>query len=320
MALLAGDVPDSEAKGARLKPEKGYVSAYSREFELSKPYGSSQLVFISSEVQLAATAKTPIAHMVDFRKFLRSTQGRQFLVSTFAGELGTVATKKDVTIGKLRTPPIGDEAVLVTLAVRTKQGRFYAALTWFRVDRTLSTLVVVGLRPTGPSVAKLGGTIVAHVGQQFTPVSTVPPTISGTPVQGQTLTTSTGTFSTTPAYTYAWQRCDAAGAACADIVGAIGTTYVVAPEDVATRYASGSRRQTASAQRRTSRFRQPSSPSETGVARQLLPRHAIRLDGAAPESNRASRGLHDRADFEDRLGHRARAAPPRSLTTGVSVL
>ena len=33
------------------------------------------------------------------------------------------------------------------------------------------------------------------------------------------------------------------------------------------------------------------------------------MDGAAPESNRASRGLHDRADFEDRLGHRARAAP-----------
>ena len=36
-------------------------------------------------------------------------------------------------------------------------------------------------------------------------------------------------------------------------------------------------------------------------------------NGAAPESNRASRGLHDRADFEDRLGHRARAAPPRSV-------
>ena len=30
------------------------------------------------------------------------------------------------------------------------------------------------------------------------------------------------------------------------------------------------------------------------------------LDGAAPESNRASRGLHDLTGFEDRLGHRAR--------------
>ena len=234
MALLAGDIPNSKVKGKRLKPSKGYVAAYSREFELSKPYGSSQLVFISSEVALAAAAKTPIADMVNFRKFLRSAQGRQFLANSLSAELGTAVAKKNVTIGKLRTPPIGDEAVLVSLAVRTKEGRFYVGISWFRVDRTLSTLVVVGLRPAGPvSVTKLGAMIVAHVGQQFTPVSTLPPTITGTPVQGQTLTTSTGTFSMTPTYTYAWQRCDAAGAACADIVGATAPTYVVAPEDVA---------------------------------------------------------------------------------------
>jgi hypothetical protein len=234
MALLAADIPDSKVKGKRLKPDKGYVAAYSRDFELNKPYGSSQLIFISSEVALAAAAKTPIADMVNFRKFLRSTQGRQFLANSLSAELGTAVAKKNVTIGKLRTPPIGDEAVLVSLAVRTKEGRFYVGISWFRVDRTLSTLVVVGLRPAGPvSVTKLGAMIVAHVGQQFTPVSTLPPTITGTPVQGQTLTTSTGTFSMTPTYTYAWQRCDAAGAACADIVGATAPTYVVAPEDVA---------------------------------------------------------------------------------------
>jgi hypothetical protein len=235
MALLAGDIPNSKVKGKRMKPGTGYVAAYSREFELSKPYGSSQLLFISSDVSLAAAAKTTVADMAGIRRFLRSTQGRQFLANTFSADLGKAVAKKDVTIGKLRTPPIGDEAVLVSLAVRTKEGRFYAALTWFRVDRTLSSLVVVGLRPTGPvSVAKLGGMVVAHVGQQFTPLSTIPPTIAGAPQQGQTLTASTGTFSMTPTFTYAWQRCDAAGATCADIVGATAATYVVATEDVAT--------------------------------------------------------------------------------------
>jgi hypothetical protein len=235
MTLLAADIPSSKVKGTRVKPGKGYVAAYSRDFELSKPYGSSQLVFISSEVAVATAAKTTIADIASIRKFLRSTQGRQFLANTFAAELGTAVTKKDVTIGKLRTPPIGDEAVLVSLTVRTKAGRFHAAFTWFRVDRALSTLSVFGLRPAGPvSVAKLGQMIVAHVGQQFTPVSTVPPTITGTPLQGQTLTASTGTFSMTPTFTYAWQRCDAAGAACADIVGATAPTYLVAAEDAAT--------------------------------------------------------------------------------------
>ena len=37
------------------------------------------------------------------------------------------------------------------------------------------------------------------------------------------------------------------------------------------------------------------------------------LYGAAPESNRPSRGLHDRTSFEDPLGHRAHAAPSRTL-------
>src|SRR6185503_13387508 len=46
MALLAEDIPDSKVKGKRLKPDKGYVAAYARDFELTKPYGSSQLVFI----------------------------------------------------------------------------------------------------------------------------------------------------------------------------------------------------------------------------------------------------------------------------------
>jgi hypothetical protein len=235
MALLAGDIPGSKVKGKRLKPDKGYVAAYARDFELTKPYGSSQLIFISSEVHLASAAKTTIADMANFRTFLRSPQGRQLIATSFAKEFGTTLKKKDVTISKLRTPAIGDEAVLVSLAVRTKQGRIYAAFTWFRVDRTLSALAVVGLRPTGPaSVAKLGGMVVAHVGQQFTPVSSLPPTITGTPVQGQTLTASTGTFSMTPTYTYAWQRCDAAGAACTDIVGATAPTYLVATEDVAT--------------------------------------------------------------------------------------
>ena len=221
MVLQAADIPNAKVKGKRLKPGNGYVAVYARDFELSKPYGSSQLVFISSEVALAATAKTTVTEIAGIRKFLRSSQGRQFLASTFAAELGTAVTKKDVTIGNLRTPSIGDEAVLVSLTVRTKQGRFYAAFTWFRVDRALSTISVFGLRP-------------AHVGQQFTPASTVPPTIAGTVQQGQTLTASSGTFNPVGTLTYAWQRCDAAGAACADIVGATAPTYLVATEDVAT--------------------------------------------------------------------------------------
>jgi hypothetical protein len=70
---------------------------------------------------------------------------------------------------------------------------------------------------------------------ELAPKSTSLPTISGTPAVGQTLTASTGGWSGKPtSYAYQWQRCDAAGAACAPIVGATGQTYVVTEADTGT--------------------------------------------------------------------------------------
>jgi hypothetical protein len=66
------------------------------------------------------------------------------------------------------------------------------------------------------------------------PSNTSPPTISGTAQQGQTLTASTGSWSgTTPiSYAYQWQRCDSAGASCVPVVGASGSSYLLAAADV----------------------------------------------------------------------------------------
>jgi hypothetical protein len=60
------------------------------------------------------------------------------------------------------------------------------------------------------------------------PINTAPPTITGTPASGQTLTAGNGTWTgATLAYTYAWLLCDATGAACQPIPGATGPTYVL---------------------------------------------------------------------------------------------
>ena len=66
------------------------------------------------------------------------------------------------------------------------------------------------------------------------PSNTVPPTISGTPQDGQTLTLTNGSWSGDApfTYTYQWQRCDSAGNNCTDIPGATGSTYALTSDDV----------------------------------------------------------------------------------------
>jgi hypothetical protein len=63
------------------------------------------------------------------------------------------------------------------------------------------------------------------------PANTAPPSITGTPQQGSTLTASTGSWSNNPTgYGYHWQDC--AATQCTDISGATSSTYTPQAGDV----------------------------------------------------------------------------------------
>lgn len=68
---------------------------------------------------------------------------------------------------------------------------------------------------------------------QATPVNTAPPTVSGTPVVGATLTGVAGTWTGSGIrYSYQWLRCDSTGAGCAPISGGTATTLVLTAADL----------------------------------------------------------------------------------------
>ncbi len=64
------------------------------------------------------------------------------------------------------------------------------------------------------------------------PTDSTPPAISGTPVEGQTLTSTTGTWTGSPTFARHWERCSTAGTGCAEITGATGASYHLASADV----------------------------------------------------------------------------------------
>lgn len=65
------------------------------------------------------------------------------------------------------------------------------------------------------------------------PANTAAPSISGSPIQGQTLTVSNGQWSGSPTtYSYQWSDCDPNGANCTSISGATNSAYTLAAGDV----------------------------------------------------------------------------------------
>jgi hypothetical protein len=61
----------------------------------------------------------------------------------------------------------------------------------------------------------------------------VPPTISGSAVQGQTLSEAHGIWSNEPtSYTYQWERCNGSGNSCAAVGGATAQSYTLSAADV----------------------------------------------------------------------------------------
>ena len=233
MTLQAADVPGAKTTGKALKPSSGYAASYTRGFTLNKPYGGSAIVVIESDVDLATATTTASKDMASAKAYIRSTRGKEQLAAALVKLGGKGVTRKNVTLGTVRTPRVGDEAIELPASLKIKSGRIYTTLTFFRVDRAFATLTTFGIRPVVQGdIVKLASLVVGHIGTQFVPSAAAPAAISGTAAQGQTLTAAPGTWVNTPTLTHQWQHCDAAGAACVDIAGATTPTYAVTAADV----------------------------------------------------------------------------------------
>jgi hypothetical protein len=92
--------------------------------------------------------------------------------------------------------------------------------------RQLGALVVV---LAAAAAVTLG---VAHAATTVAPVNTTPPTITGTPQVGQTLTAGNGTWTNSPtSFAYQWLRCNAGGNSCVSVANGTQKTYTLVGAD-----------------------------------------------------------------------------------------
>jgi hypothetical protein len=105
-------------------------------------------------------------------------------------------------------------------------------LTSSDVGRRL--LVVVTARNAAGTGSAQSGATAPIARAASSPASTAPPTISGTPQEGQPLTATSGAWAGTQpiTVTYQWLRCDRNGGSCAAIAGATAQSHALTSADV----------------------------------------------------------------------------------------
>ena len=93
--------------------------------------------------------------------------------------------------------------------------------------------------PAAVAVSSTGLTYVANATHSTVdriapalPALSAAPTPTGATTQGQTLTATAGTWANAPtSFAYGWERCNAAGGACASIAGANASSYTLSGDD-----------------------------------------------------------------------------------------
>lgn len=120
--------------------------------------------------------------------------------------------------------------------------------------------------------------------QVVAPANTASPSVAGTTQSGQTLSSTTGSWSESPTgFTYQWQRCNMTGASCSPISGATATTYTLAASDV------GSTVRVAVAASNSAGSSAPASSAQTAVITQGTATFGKTSIGASADSYAANR-------------------------------
>jgi hypothetical protein len=238
LALMALQRSDF-AGGARIdtqgyRRDPAYVAEFVRDFKEGARFGKSRAVFLESDVMLFTSADESTSFFDAVWAQASTKQGRAQLARAATSGAGLGPGAKFV-FGPPRPIAAGDESLYVPATANALGIRVRLAMSMTRVDRVVSAVLVFGFQGA-VFAGDVGGLLrktAARIRTGLVPTILAPPTVTGTPQTGQTLTSTTGTWTSSPtSFAYVWTRCDAAGANCAGIDGATTSSYTLTAADV----------------------------------------------------------------------------------------
>ncbi len=174
--------------------------------------------------------------------------GAEIGAKAFAGDVGDPV--RNFEIGKYGDPTryldgAIDEAALYTRALTASEVRGHDDAGCHAIARATGESYVLGAADIGKRLRVRvnatneagSATAVSDATQPVRgtpPAAVTPPALTGAAIETQTLTATRGTWSGTEPveHSYRWQRCDLAGAACADAPGQAAETYALTTADV----------------------------------------------------------------------------------------
>jgi hypothetical protein len=243
MTLGPLDFPDGAVlvrQGAKLDawlPKIAASSVYSRSFRNAR-IGKVDLPTVNAAAILAKRTTDVTALMSSLVLVARSPAGRKAFLAEIKASMGPSASKVTSTkVVRARPLQVGDSAVELVFHFDTAGASFEVGELWVSVGKALSVVLFLAAEPgvsagQGTALAKA---LADHLRLGLAPVpkSTARPVVTGTPQIGQTLSATTGRWSTSLAeLELQWLRCDATATTCTAIPGATLPTYTVAAADV----------------------------------------------------------------------------------------
>lgn len=192
--------------------------------------GSVRLLTVYSGVQVFGTAADAGALLASETRRQRRASARQRDVRILAVlTIGRSAKVGRITVGSLTSA--GPDTSLWMAATTVAGSPIRIGVAEVRVDRAVAAIAVVSL--LGGKLARRDTVRALSLARQRMRSAFVldvkrPPVVLGVPFVGQVVNADEGEWAGGPSeFTYAWARCDAAGANCVEIPGATESRYTI---------------------------------------------------------------------------------------------